>query len=61
MLENLTPESVFDTAGWAVYAWYNKREHIEKMKVRAMKQKFGWDVSAKKYAEVYEKALSKLR
>ena len=61
MLENLTPESVFDTAGWAVYAWYNKREHIEKMKVRAMKQKFGWDVSAKKYAEVYEKALAKIR
>jgi len=30
------------------------------MKQRAMKQKFGWDESAKKYVEVYEKALNKL-
>lgn len=60
VLENLTPQSIFDTVGWAVYAWYNKREHIENMKLRAMKQSFGWDVSAKQYVEVYEEALKRI-
>lgn len=57
---NLTPESLFDTAGWAVYAWYNKPEHIKAMRLRAMKQKFGWDVSAQKYEDVYKRALQKI-
>lgn len=61
ILDNLTPDSIYDTVGWAVYAWYNKRNHIEKMKKRAMSQKFGWDISAKKYVEVYERALAKHR
>ena len=60
VLDNLTPQSIYDTVGWAIYAWYNKKDHIEAMKQRAMKQKFGWDESAKKYVEVYENALKKL-
>lgn len=60
MFDSLTPDSVFDTVGWAVYAWYNKKDHIVKMQKRAMKQKFGWDVSAKQYEDVYKKALSKV-
>lgn len=59
VLENLTPQSIFDTVGWAVYAWYNKPEHINLMKKRGMKKKFGWDISAKKYVEVYNKALGR--
>lgn len=57
ILDNLTPDAIYDTVGWANYAWYNKRDHIEKMKKRAMAQKFGWDISAAKYVEVYERAL----
>jgi starch synthase len=57
ILDNLTPASIYDTVGWAMYAWYNKPEHIAKMRERGMKQKFGWDVSAKKYLEIYEKLL----
>ncbi|MFI3258206.1 MAG: glycogen synthase GlgA [Spirochaetales bacterium] len=59
MFNNLTPQSIYDTVGWATYAWYNKKEHIEAMRIRAMKQKFGWDESAKKYIGVYENALKK--
>lgn len=54
VLENLTPQSIYDTVGWASYAWYNKREHIQKMQERGMKQQFGWEVSAKKYEDVYK-------
>ncbi len=60
ILDDLTPQSIYDTVGWAIYAWYNKKDHIEKMKKRAMNQKFGWDESAKKYENVYEEALKNL-
>jgi len=55
MFDNLTPQSIFDTVGWAVYAWYNKKDHIKIMQERGMTQKFGWDVAAKNYLEVYKK------
>jgi starch synthase len=61
ILDDLTPQSIYDTVGWAIYAWYNKKDHIEKMKQRAMNQKFGWDESAKKYVNVYENALKKIK
>jgi starch synthase len=61
ILDNLTPQSIYDTVGWAAYAWYNKKDHIEAMQKRGMAQQFGWDTSAKRYAEVYENALSGLK
>lgn len=60
MFDELTPQSVFDTVGWAVYAWYNKKDHILAMQKRAMAQDFSWEASAEGYLEVYKKALSKL-
>lgn len=59
IFDHLTPNAIFDTLGWAMYAYYNKPEHIEKMRKRGMKQSFGWDESAKKYVEVYQKAIAK--
>jgi len=61
MFDWLSARSIFDTVGWAVYAWYNRKEHIEQMKKRAMAQRFGWDESAKKYEQLYKKALAKVR
>jgi starch synthase len=58
LFDHLSPDSVFDTVSWAVWAWHNKLEHIAVMRERGMKQKFGWDLAAKKYAQVYEKALT---
>ncbi len=60
VLEHLTPQSIYDTVGWAAYAWYNKPEHIEKMRIRGMSRDFGWNVSAKAYESVYESALKAL-
>ncbi len=60
IFDDLTPNSIFDTVGWSVYAWYNKPEHIKAMRQRGMKQKFGWNVSAEKYEDVYKRALQKL-
>ena len=59
VLEHLSPKSIYDTVGWAAYAWYNKKDHIIKMRKRAMSQKFGWHIAAEKYLDVYSKAIVK--
>ena len=60
MFDDLTPRAIYDTVGWAVWAWYNHPEQIEVMRQRAMKQDFSWEKSAKKYIALYEEALKKL-
>ena len=59
VFEYLSPQSIYDTVGWAAYAWYNKKHHIKKMRQRAMSKKFGWDIAAEKYLSVYADALAK--
>ena len=59
ILDYLSPNSLYDTVGWAVYAWYNKKDHIAQMRKRAMAQNFGWDVSAKQYVDLYESVLKR--
>ncbi len=54
MLDHLSPNSIYNTVGWACYAWYNKREHIDKMRVRAMERDFSIVRSASQYVELYE-------
>ncbi|OJF77752.1 MAG: glycogen synthase [Treponema sp. CETP13] len=61
MLNDLTPRSIYDTVGWAMYAWYNKPEHIKKMKIAGMKKNFSWEMSAKKYEDVYKIAQNKVK
>lgn len=57
MFNNLTPGAIFDTVGWAVYAYYNKKSHIKKMQKCAMQKDFSWECSAKAYEKVYAEAL----
>jgi starch synthase len=57
MFDDLSPSSIYSTVGWAVWTWYNRREHIEAMRLRGMKKDFSWKKSAEKYVEVYEKAI----
>jgi starch synthase len=57
MFDHLSPSSIYDTVGWAVWAWYNKKDDIEKMKKRGMTIDFSWEQSAKQYVELYEETL----
>jgi starch synthase len=57
MFDNLTPRAVYDTVGWAVWAWYNRRDHIKAMRDRAMDRRFTWDHSAAEYSKLYERSL----
>jgi len=58
MFDDLTPQAVYDTVGWAMWAWYNKPEHIKTMRERAMKQDFSWNRSAEEYIRLYQHALA---
>jgi starch synthase len=55
----LTPSAIYDTVGWALWAWYNRSEHIQAMQQRAMKLRFGWDRSAARYVELYQGAIDR--
>ncbi|GAB6393042.1 MAG: glycogen synthase (Starch [bacterial glycogen]synthase) [Treponematales bacterium] len=59
MFDDLTPSAIYNTVGWAVWAWYNRREQIEAMRRRGMKEDHSWTASAKQYAALYEEALAK--
>ncbi|MDR3247237.1 MAG: glycogen synthase [Treponema sp.] len=54
MFDYLSPSSIYDTVGWAVWAWYNRRPQVEAMRVLGMKKDFSWEKSAKKYVTLYE-------
>jgi starch synthase len=56
MFDDLTPSAIYNTVGWAVWAYYNRREMLETMRIRGMKQNFSWEASAQKYLELYKKA-----
>jgi starch synthase len=61
LFDDLTPSSIYNTVGWAVWAWYNQPDHIEAMRLCAMKQNFSWEKSAKKYEVLYRETLLKIR
>ena len=59
MFDSLTPGAIYDTVGWAVYAYYNKKDHIKKMQERAMAKDFTWTASCNRYIDVYNEAIAR--
>jgi starch synthase len=59
VFDELTPRAIYDTVGWAVWAWYNRQEHVQMMRRRAMQQRFSWDESARLYAERFQWAIDR--
>ena len=57
--DDLNSESLFNTVGWAVYTYYNNKNAMKRLIENAMKKRFTWEESAKKYVEVYELAINK--
>ncbi|MGD8441723.1 MAG: glycogen synthase, partial [Holophagae bacterium] len=55
----LTPSSIYNTVGWALWAWYNRPEHIAAMQQRAMAERFSWKESAAHYVELYRGAVDR--
>jgi len=55
----LTPSSIYNTVGWSLWAWHNRPEHIALMQQRAMSERFSWELSAARYAELYGGAVKR--
>lgn len=58
---DLDVRSLVETVRWAVGVWRRHPEHIRAMQQRAMRKRMGWDVSARRYEEVYRWALERRR
>lgn len=48
-----------DTIRWAVSTWYDRPSHITMMREQAMKVRFEWETSAKRYVEIYRRVMAK--
>jgi len=59
MFNDMTPQAIYDTVGWAVSTWYDRPQHIEKMQKLGMQKDFSWEKSAQAYVDLYESVLSK--
>ena len=57
LFDSLTPGAIYDTVGWALYAYYNKKDHIKKMQVKGMTKDFSWEKSVGGYLDIYSQAL----
>jgi starch synthase len=59
VFDQLSPSSIYNTVGWATWAYYNRHEDIMKMQNRGMVQNFGWNIAAQSYLDVYKEALKR--
>ena len=59
VFDQLSPSAIYNTVGWATWAYYNRHEDIMKMQNRGMVQNFGWDIAAQSYLDVYKEALKR--
>lgn len=55
------PEAVLGTLRWAIGTFYNNMPAFRRMQRRAMGVDFSWRLSARRYIEMYERALAKHR
>ncbi len=56
-----TPRALYDTLGWAVSTYFDRRHHLASLIQRAMSRRFFWDDSAQDYSRAYEKAIEAKR
>lgn len=55
---DLNPDALFNTVGWAVHTYYNRKDAMDIMIKRAMRKRFLWEDAASKYEELYRKAIT---
>jgi starch synthase len=53
------PRALANTVGWAVSAYYDRPEHIQRMIQTAMAQDFSWERSAIEYERLYRRAIAR--
>ena len=61
VLNDLRPDSLADTVGWAVSTFFQRPKHIKAMRQRAMKQDNSWQRAALAYHQLYLDAYQRRR
>ncbi|HET6439075.1 MAG TPA: glycogen synthase GlgA [Anaeromyxobacter sp.] len=61
VFDHLTPEALANTIGWALSTFYDRPEHLERMRRRAMEQDFSWGPPAEAYERLYREAYRRRR
>ncbi len=51
----ISPSALYNTVGWANATWFDRPEHIHKMRHQAMKQNYSWTKSSQDYQKLYKK------
>ena len=60
VFDDYTSQALFGTLKWALDI-YKNRPLWEKIQIAGMRQDFSWETSARRYAEVYERAAADAR
>ncbi len=61
IFQDLTPEALANTIGWALSTYHDRPEHVAAMRRRAMAQDFSWDAAAAAYERLYLEAYRRRR
>jgi starch synthase len=61
MFNDLSPEALANTIGWAVSTWYDRQNHIDAMRRRGMIEDFSWARAARDYQAMYLRAYQRRR
>ena len=52
-------EAIYETTGWAVSTYFDRRAHIDEMVQTAMRVDYSWERSADQYLALYARAIEK--
>lgn len=58
-LYDLSPGALFDTIGWAVWAWYERKDQFRALQRRGMAERFTWEHAARRYEDLYGEAVAR--
>jgi starch synthase len=61
LFNDLTPDSLANTVGWALSTHFDRPKHITAMRKRAMAQDFSWERAAADYERLYLEAYARRR
>ena len=50
---DVSARALYNTIGWANATYYDRPEHIEKMREMAMRKNYSWDKSSEDYYQLY--------
>jgi starch synthase len=61
VFQDLTPDALADTIGWALATWHQRPGHIEAMRHHAMAEDFSWRHESEGYEQLYLDAYRRRR